>query len=239
MTEINLQEAPHVEQGLANKWTAIGTVLADPVRTFRSLGENPPIFPGYLLQMLVGLIATVVILPKTLHSVAAQLAASGAPPESLVIGKWSGAIGGFLGNLAQPWIVGLVVSLLALMVGQFLGGGVSFRAYFGMIGYARIPLALNVLLSSLLASRAESLEQMATMSLSPAAFLPADSSMLLRAFLTTLNPFDLWYYILLAIGFAILHKVKPVKGVALSFILYVLVLGMALAGTAFTAAFTG
>lgn len=236
---MNLSEAQYADMRPKNKWTAIGTVLTDPTRTFKSLGENPPVFPGYLVQMLVGLVATAVVLPKTLDAAATQLAASGTPPEALVIGKWSGAIGGVLGNLAQPWIVGLVVSLLALMVGQFLGGGVSFRAYFGMIGYARIPLALNVLLSSLLASRAESLEQMATMSLSPAAFLPADSSMLLRAFLTTLNPFDLWYYILLAIGFAILHKVKPVKGVALSFILYVLVLGMALAGTAFTAAFTG
>jgi hypothetical protein len=211
----------------------------DPTRTFQSLGASPPIWPGYLLQMVAGLIGAVLVLPKVVDNVTVQLAASGATPEALAIGKWSGVIGGVLGNLAQPLLAGLVVSLLALLVGQFLGGSVTFRAYFGMIGYARVPLAINVLVASVLASRAETLEQMATMSLSPAAFLPSESSVLLRSFLTTLNPLDIWYYILLASGFAALHKVKPIKGAVLSLIVYLLVLGMAMAGTAFTGAFMG
>lgn len=236
---MNIQEAEYAGKGASHKWTSVWGVLMDPARTFQSLGASPPIWPGYLFQMVSGLIAAGLVLPTALDAVTAQLAASGAPPEAVAIGKWSGAVGGLLGNLAQPLIAGVVVSLLALLVGQFMGGGVSFRAYFGMIGYARVPAAISVLLGSLLASRAETMEQMATISLSPAALLSSEASAPLRAFLTTLNPLDIWYYILLATGFAALHKVKPVKGAALSLILYVLVLGMAMIGTAFTGALLG
>lgn len=236
---MNHPEAEYAGKGASHKWTSVWSVLMDPARTFQSLGASPPILPGYLFQMVLGLIAAVLVLPMVLDTVTAQLAASGTPPEALAIGRWSGAVGGILGNLAQPLIAGVVVSLLALLVGQFMGGGVSFRAYFGMIGYARVPVAISVLLGGLLASRAETMEQMATVSLSPAAFLSSDSSFLLRAFLTTLNPLEIWYYILLATGFAALHKVKPIKGAALSLILYVLSLGMAMVGTAFTGALMG
>jgi VanZ family protein len=59
-----------------------------------------------------------------------------------------------------------------------------------------------------------------------------EASPYLRAALGTINPFDLWYYALLAIAFATLHKKQPSKGVPFVAVVYLLTLLMALLGGA-------
>lgn len=175
-------------------WGALVKVITEPKATFEKLGDAPAVFPGYLLQMVAAGVALWFTLPLSLKMAEEMMAANpGMPAEAVAVGKWAGVIGGSIGALAGPWISGVLLALVAMFFGQFQGSPVKFPAYLGMIGYARVPLAINTIIGGLLASQAASLQDLATKSLSLAVFLPADASPHLRALLEAFNPFDLWY----------------------------------------------
>lgn len=198
-----------------NPWSALYRVLTDPWTTFQRLGEKPPILPSYLAQMIGSLVAAIATIPLTLQVVTDQLAAM--PPDQVPAG-FAGmmrnfAIGGAVVQAAvMPWLAGLVIALVATFMAQFTGARVGFRAYFGMVGYARVPLVINSIIQGLLLTRASTLSEAMNMSLSLAAFLPTDSNIFVSSLLSLVNPFSIWYYVLLAFGFAALHQTPPKKG---------------------------
>lgn len=211
-------------------WGALVRVITEPKATFDALGEKPPIFPGYLVQMLAAGISVAVTLPLSMKLMDSMFAAQGFPAQAMAIGKWTGIIGGVIGALAGPWVIGVLLALLAMFFGQFMGSTVKFPEYLGMIGYARIPLAIHTVIASALAAQAQSIQEMADKSLSLAVFLPAGASPVTKTLLGALNPFDLWYFVLLAIGFASMHKARPAKGWGFAATVFALSLVMGLVG---------
>lgn len=214
-------------------WRALRRVLTDPGETFRRLGDQPPVLPGYLLQMAVGLLVfaltvntTMALLDQGMAISASQPGAQEMPPGFAPVMKWVSV--GFVAaaRLAGPWLAGLLLTLIALFVGQFQGGGVPFSAYLGMIGYARVPLALSALLSGVWTALTDK-----PLIMSLTVFLSPEASPYLKGLLSMFNPFGLWYYALLAIGFAALFKRPPGKGWALPALLFV-VATLASVGTA-------
>lgn len=198
-----------------NPWTALLRILTDPMNTFRRLGEKPAILPAYVLQMAASLFLAAMTVPLALQLVMDQAASM--PADQMPAG-FEGMmnkvmVGTTLGQaVVTPWLAGLVVALLAVFVAQLTGGSVGFRAYFGMVGYARVPVALNAIIQGLLLTKAGTYSEAMRMSLSLATFLPADSNVYLQSLLGMVNPFSIWYYVLLALGFAALHKTKPREG---------------------------
>jgi len=204
---------PNVER--INPWTALCRILTDPWITFQRLGDKPAILPGYLAQMAGSLILSIFTIPLSLQVTADQLAQM--PPEQIPAGYEAMlrniTIGGTVAQgLVTPWITGLFIAALATFMAQFTGASVGFRSYFGMVGYARVPLVINAVIQGLLLTRASTLSEAMTMSLSLAAFLPADSNIFVSSLLGLVNPFGIWYYVLLAFGFAALHHTPPKKG---------------------------
>lgn len=215
------------EKPTVSPWGALFRVVTEPGLTFERLGERPPIMPGYLFQMLGILVvsaatwsAMLAVAEDQLAKMAAAGQATGGGSATFIV------ITGVVALLIAPWLAGLFTSLLGLLAGQFQGGGVHFGAYFGMIGYARVPLMLGAFVQGLMTLLAKSPQEASKLSLSLAAFLPADASNTLRVFMQSINPFDIWYYVLLAMGFAALHKKKPARGITFAALVYVLGLGM-------------
>ncbi|HYF94621.1 MAG TPA: YIP1 family protein [Symbiobacteriaceae bacterium] len=202
-------------------WKALVKVITEPGATFRAFGGRVPVAPGYLVEMLFSLAGTLLAMPVALR-IAEQtlLATPGYTPQMMSFARWSGILGGAFFALAGPWLAGVLVSLFAMFFGQFQEERVPFTSYLGMIGYARISLSIHALLNGILVMALGG--QTAEFKLSLAALAPNGSSLLLKTFLGTLNPFGIWYYCLLAIGFAALHRAKPAKGVGLIATIYVL-----------------
>lgn len=194
-------------------WTATIGVLTNPIPALQAVAEKPRVWPGYLVQSVVTLLAVAITLPKTMELTMQQL---GSVPGPAVIG---GVIAGIIGALASPWLIGLLVALVAKLIGSFYEREVPFRAYFSMLGYARIPTAIGSSLASLMVLSVGSFEATKQLSLSPAVFVP-NGTPLVRAFLLTLNPFDLWTLALVAVGFAAIHRMQPARGASLSVALY-------------------
>lgn len=212
-------------------YRAILRVITEPGATFASFSERVPIFPGYLAQMLAGVIGLILTLPVTMRVLEEQLMTNPTfTPEMLTVSKWSGIIGGAFGVLALPWLAGLIVALLAMFFGQFQEERVPFTSYLGMVGYARVPLVLGSLLSSVLVAFLG--KQAATLNLSLAVLAPEGSSLMLKSFLGTFSPFGIWYYCVLAIAFGALHRGKATKGLGLVLTLYVISLAFTLGGAA-------
>lgn len=204
-------------------WSAAIGVLVNPLTAMQAVAEKPLVWPGYLIQSVMMAAAVAVTAPKTMELARAQV---GSVPQAALTG---GMVGGVIGAVATPWLIGLLVAAIAKLVGAFYERPVSFRDYFAMVGYARLPATIGSALASLLVLGVNSLEAMKQLSLSPAVFVP-DASPFVRVFLLSLNPFDLWTLALCAIGFAAIHRIQPSKGVALSAVLYVVGFALGFAG---------
>lgn len=226
---------PSLNQQKPGPWSALLRVITEPAATFQALAERPAILPAYLLAMAIGLVAAVISLPLTKAGVAEQMAKSPTAPGTAAQFAEIVAISiAFFVALAGPWLAGLIVALIANFAAQFQGGSAGFRTYFSMVGYARVPLAVGGLLQAALMSRAATFQQAQSMSLSLAALAPEGTNSILKTFLSTINPIGLFYYALLAIGFAVVQRMKPSRGAIFAGTVYVLGLLVMLAGAAFS-----
>jgi hypothetical protein len=213
-------------------WGALFRVITEPTATFQALAERPAIFPAYLLQMVAGLIGVYLLLPLTKAGIAEQYAKSAPPGMTLALYQLVTALTLAIGALIGPWLIGTILALLASFFAQFQGGSAGFRPYLSMIGYARVPLAVGGLIQALLMTRASSMQQAQSMNLSLAALAPDETHFVLKTLLSTINPFDIFYYALLAIGFGAVQRMRPARSATFVGVIYVLALGLMLVGGA-------
>lgn len=220
------QQAEHpLESPQVSSWGALISVLTDPVTTFQGLAQRAPILPPYLLSMVATVSVVLLTMEMQLQLQADAFAKQGVepPPTALIM------IPGVLFAAAMPWLAGLLVAFIAWLFGKFQQTEVRFGAYMSMAGYAAIPSLIGGLIQGGMIMFANDATQAMKMSLSPAVFVP-DADLMVKAFLQSINPFDIWHYILMAVGFAALHRIKPVRGAAFAVTYYLLVLGFVLAG---------
>jgi hypothetical protein len=227
---------PTTDRGLnepkPGPWGALFRVITEPTATFQTLAERPAIFPAYLLQTVTGLIGIFLLLPLTRALMADQYAKAQPPGMTAQTYELIGVGTVVIGALIGPWLVGAILALVTSFFAQFQGGSVGFRSYFSMIGYARIPLAIGGVIQTALMSTSTGMQQAQSMSLSLAAVAPEGTNYVLKTFLSTLNPFDLFYYALLAIAFGAFQRIKPARSAAFVGTLYVLSFAIMLIGAA-------
>lgn len=214
-----------------NPWRGLVKVLTEPTQCFRCLVQRQAILPPFLIHMAAPTVV-LIMLPRSIASVKEHVAAIGAPPEVVDLGMWADIIGSIFSILITPWTSALFVALLAMVFGFFQSGGVRYSAYLSLVGYARIPLALGVLLEGATMTLATILGAENYIGMNLAAFASENTNPYITAVLTTLNPFEIWYFVLLSIGVGTLHKGKVTTGVILSLVLYTAGLLFKLASTA-------
>ena len=211
------------------EWTAVMRVFDAPGQVFQYLAEQPVLLPPYAVSTALGAVATAISLPVTFRLMESEFALRGLQSGS-VITNWI-YVGGVIGALIGPFLAGLFISALLFGMLWIGGQGVTFKGIFCILGYARLPLSVGILINAFLITHATSSAQVKQMSLSAAALAPSGAPPVVTGFLSTLAPFDLWYLALVALGTAAVTH-RPVSKVWwVAALLYGLNLLMAMLGS--------
>ncbi|MGE5674563.1 MAG: Yip1 family protein [Mycobacterium leprae] len=211
-------------------WRALLGVWLEPGATFEGLRERMPILLPYLVQMAIGVPVAIISARASTNLSQSFMAGQPVPPGFDAAMKTASMVGGLLSGLAMPWLTGVVVAGLATFFGQFQSTRVPFGTYLGLVGYARLPVVVGTVVQAFLTLSATTMAELTTKSVSLAVLLPADASPYLRGALSTLNPFVIWYYVILTIGLATLHRAKPSKTWSLAATLFAVSLLLATVG---------
>jgi len=214
-------------------WANVWRVLVNPAQGMAAVAESLALWPGYLVQMAAMLVTMALLMDKTLAESMDKLAAAGIPPEAMGVAKLTGVITSLVMALAMPWVGGLMTGLVLRVIGLFHGSTATFRSYMALCGYARIPSVLGSVLAAVLALPASTIQEANRVSVSLAALAP-NATGFARAFLSSLNPFELWSLALIVIGYAAVNRFKPAKGMAVGIVLYLITLALSFGGASLT-----
>lgn len=218
-----------------NAWSGMLKCLTNPTAAFAHLADHPkpPFLLAYLVAGLLPLPFFFITFNLT-QSLLEQGAVQSPAPELQSAIMATAMVSGAIGLIFGPMISGLIYTLVAMLAGLFVGGGVGFRRYYSMIAYASLPSAIGSFIQGLLSLNATSLEDVQRVSLGLGVLLPEGSNKVLVALVNTLNPFTLWWLLVGTIGFAALHRTKVARGAVFSGILYAFSLLFAIVGATFS-----
>ncbi len=170
-------------------------------------------------------------------------AAQGGPaltPEQLASGrKFAGIFATVAGAVGTPLIV-FISGLLIWLAGKFFDSTATLGQATMVATYANVPRILTSTIVGALALFADpsNLTTPAAFTLSPARFLPGDSSPVVLALLSRLDVTALWVTALLGIGLSIVGKIPRARGFAAAGVVWLVATLFALAGAARQAAMT-
>jgi hypothetical protein len=170
-------------------------------------------------------------------------AANGGPtltPEQLATGRrFAGIFASVAGVLGTPIIV-FVLAFLTWLAGKFFGSTATLGQATMVSTYANIPRILTSAIVGALALFADpsTLTTTAALTLSPARFLPANTSPVLLALLSRFDVTALWVTVLLGIGLSVVGKIPRGKAFAAAGLVWLVATLFALAGAARQAAMT-
>jgi hypothetical protein len=128
------------------------------------------------------------------------------------------------------------VSALLLWVGFnfILGGSGTYKGMFAVAMFAALPGILRslLILGLMFAGGGENFNLSDPVGTNPGFYMGADSSAFLKAALSSVDIFSLWTLALMAIGGAIIARVKVKNGVAMVFAAWLIFVLLKAAGTA-------
>jgi hypothetical protein len=216
-------------------------VLTSPARTFEALRQRPTWLLAFLLVVLVtgvvGQIGQAKVDPEAMIRHMMAGGGSAVPEERIeeIIERQenqSPVVAAFAA-LALVAIAPLSCALYFWLGTRLFGGEPTFRLSFSTVVHAFIPwwavkalLALPVLLTREELTVAEATSGVLPSNL--AGFLVDDTSPLVRILATSLDVFTLWGLFLLALGFSVVARISMGASVALTFLVWLTILGMTL-----------
>ena len=215
-------------------WVAVVRVLDAPSQTFGYLAEDPAIAPPYIVNTVLGAIAAAFSMPVTIGFMQTQLMEQGMPDGSFLT-EWM-LYGGVVGTLMGPLLSGFFIAAVVFGILWIGGHAVTFKSIFSIVGYARIPLSIGGLINAFLITRAANPAQVSQFSLSAAALATADTAPLVTGLLSTIAPFGLWYFVLIALGVAAVTRTTTQKIWWVAGLLYGLNLVMVMLGSGLSTA---
>lgn len=215
----------------------IAGIIMRPQTTLAAVVEKPTIFKPVIVISIINLILYLITIPKlkiytqaTLEAMSDQM-----PPEQLAQAKSFMSVGlvvgGGISTIAMPLLGFLIVTLLFKLINLFIGNEAPFKHLYAISVISYIPVILGSALRTLLIAISPA-EKIASVSTSAALFLPRGSTGPLFAFFSHIDPFIIWFLILLAMGGAMVLKTSIKKTGIFLFILWFLWAGI---GTGLTA----
>lgn len=225
-------EAPPAVPAKPNPVKRLGGVILAPDETLREIAARPDWLVPLVVILLVSLLTNLVALPHIDMETAfrEQLEERRVPPEQIdkqmegyeQIRRFFAPIGVlFLAVMA------LIIAAILLVAFKVMGGEGSFRQSWSVTLYSWVPQLLKGLLVTFLIYRAGTVdaEELPALLKSNLGFL-ADpkGSPLLFALLTSIDIFNIWSVILLAIGLSYAHKLSRGKAFGIVVTLWIVVI---------------
>lgn len=207
-------------------------VFTSPRETFTAIDQKPDWIAPMIVIIIITLIFTMITMPiqmpEQMQKQREKLEERGMSDEeidqALATGEKIGKIFGPVGALIAVPVMLLLFSLLFWFVGNIiLGGQTSFKKMFSVYTYTSLIGTVGLLIKlPIIVSK-----QSADVHFSLATFLSPDKSeSLLYTILKNFEVFNIWHYVVLAIGFSVVYKFSMKKAgwtMAVMFILSILV----------------
>ncbi|OQX82879.1 MAG: hypothetical protein B6D63_07050 [Candidatus Latescibacteria bacterium 4484_7] len=191
---------------------SLGDIFVDPMKVFERINNGLAWWKAYIVLAAVGMLLSWLAMPFQRHLVELQI--QGANSE-----KVAGALENFdkfkyIGVFASPVSVLLLLVVMAALVHlviSVLSTNADFKKTLSLISYAGLISVLGQAIKTvvLLSRGVESVSTRADMNvhLSLAAFLP-ELKGFKYALVESLGIFEIWYYVVLAIGISYVFRIK-------------------------------
>lgn len=215
-------EAPPTPTAKPSSVQRLGGVLIAPDTTLRDIAARPDWLVPLVVILIVSLTSTILVMPRLdlETSIREQLEERGMSPADIDMAVEISTKFQMYTLPLTAVVVPLILLIVAgaLLIGfKMFGGEGSFRQAWSVTLYAWIPQLLKSIISTVLVLRAGTVtvEQMQGMLKSNLGFLvdPSDAPALF-ALLSSLDIFNLWTVVLLAMGFAFAHRTSLGKSFA-------------------------
>ncbi|MBA3632243.1 MAG: YIP1 family protein [Acidobacteria bacterium] len=236
---INMEESPQMSEV-----ATLGNIFFEPGKTFEDLRRKPRFLLAGLIIIVVVTLFNFAFIQKVGYEkiIREQLESSSRiqqMPEAnkqKMIEQRSHPILKAIGYIAPPVvliIIFLLGGLLYWLGANAMGGSASFAQGISIWIYSSFPAVVISMLANFLILFLKSVDdieisasQNGLVQANPSFFIDAKSSPVLAAFLTTFDLFNIWGWILAAIGLRIVGKIS--SGAAWAIVLIVALIGVAL-----------
>jgi hypothetical protein len=129
-------------------------------------------------------------------------------PEMIEAGLSSGLVTGLVTMPFQAAVVFLLTALLYYIIMRIMGGEGKFKAYLSVVVHAGIISVLYTLMLTAISYYTGSLHQTAALTSLASLVSPEDVDPYVYGFLAGIDVFTIWRYVLMAIGFTAVSKLK-------------------------------
>jgi hypothetical protein len=222
---------PRITSGLATLWN----VIVAPAAAFAALRERPTWVAAFVVTALATALAQFLMLPASLHAVAASYPAQLASDPrlaNLTPEQKQQALTFALATVRFAWPLSAVYGILAALSTALVLVRASALGR-GTVNFARMfALAMNVavinfgiaqfLIAAIVVARgpeAFAAPQDLYLAVPSAAWFAASAGPKVAALLSVINPFSLWSLVLLGSGTATLAAIKPAYAYAAAILL--------------------
>ncbi len=123
-------------------------------------------------------------------------------------GLSSGLVTGLVTMPFQAAVVFLLTALLYYIIMRIMGGEGKFKAYLSVVVHAGIISVLYTLMLTAISYYTGSLHQTAALTSLASLVSPEDVDPYVYGFLAGIDVFTIWRYVLMAIGFTAVSKLK-------------------------------
>ncbi len=176
-------------------------VIAEPMKTFQVIREDPRVLIPIIIVLAVNLLLTIWLLPqiKEISEEALKQAQTMTPEQIKTALKWT-SIASIIGAVAAPPLIWLIQAALLALFNQFSIGAAKFKQLFAVAFFAWIPAFLGGLIKSVLMAMM-GVKQAMAISTSLALILPrGTNSGFWFVLLSKFDFFSIWSLILLVLG---------------------------------------
>lgn len=224
-------ETPPAAAPKSNPAQRIGGAIVAPDRTLREIADRPDWVLPFILILLVSVLSTILVTPHVdvESTVREQLEERGMSQDEIeqtldVVAKFQKF--SIPLTIAFVPLILLIVAAAYLLAFKMMGGEGTFKQSWSITLYAWIPQLIKGLIVTLLILRAGTVtaEEVQTILKSHLGVLvdPGEQPAMF-ALLSSLDIFNIWTLILMAIGFGYAHKTSRARAVTIVLILWVLV----------------
>ncbi|MGB4649545.1 MAG: YIP1 family protein [Acetivibrionales bacterium] len=192
-------------------------LFASPGRLMEELAEKPRVLFWLILGSVTTAVPFAVRMPLYEEMVRKSIAAQSEylesfglemTPEMIEAGLSSGLVTGLVTMPFQAAVVFLLTALLYYIIMRIMGGEGKFKAYLSVVVHAGIISVLYTLMLTAISYYTGSLHQTAALTSLASLVSPEDVDPYVYGFLAGIDVFTIWRYVLMAIGFTAVSKLK-------------------------------
>jgi len=201
----------------ANGLATYLSVLTSPTAAFTQLARTPMWGWAALIGLVLAIVGAILIQPAALHATQAlqqqMLSHATADQQAQIrdsLARQNAGAGWkpYVNTAVATGLSWLLVSLIVLMAASLGGGAATFVKAWTLAINAALPGVLGIVVNALIIALRgpASVNSFSDLIALPSLGMVATNNPVLAAFLSQINPFQIWYYVVLVLGIETMLK---------------------------------